>query len=540
MLHALAALAITVLPAQPDEEMLFEGTGSHSRKVATKNPLAQTYFDQGLNFMFAFNHGEAKRLFRSAAKRDPGCAMAWWGLAMANGPHINNMAVAPEEELEAVESLKRALSVMGDEPAADQALIRAALVRFQHPPAKDRGPLNRAFAGEMRTVWRRFPRDADVGALFAESMMDLRPWDLWTRDYKPKPGTLEVVATLERVNTLNPKHPLGLHLYVHAVEASSTPERARDEADRLRTAQPGLGHNVHMPTHIDVRLGEWQKAIDWNAKAMAADRSYREKRPDQFIYRIYMAHNNHMLAFGAMMLGQGDLATKALDEMVAVMPEDFKTQAGPFIDGFIAMPIEVRKRFGKWDEILAMPDLPGHFPLARSMRFAARCVAYSAKGMPGEARAEQAAFYEARSKVPADGLFGQNKARHIALVATQLMNGELLIAEGKFERAVAELRMAVAEEDRLKYSEPPDWIQPCRHTLGALLTKLGRHKEAVAVYREDLRRLPNNGWSLFGLSASLRALGMNAESVVARRKFNEVWANADVAISSSCLCIEGK
>jgi tetratricopeptide (TPR) repeat protein len=392
----------------------------------------------------------------------------------------------------------------------------------------------------MRKVWKQYPNDDDVGALFAEAMMDLRPWDLWKPGGIPQPGTAEVVKTLERVIKLNKDNPLGLHLYIHAVEASLQPEKAKWAADRLRDLQPGLGHNVHMPSHIDVRLGDWHKAIVANEKAIAADNAYRAKRPDQFVYRIYMAHNGHMLALAAMMLGQGEKATRAIDDMCAAMPEDFKKTAAPFVDGFFAMPFEVRKRFGKWDEVLALPEPPEYFPLTRALRHEARAVAYAAKGMPAEARAEQSLFYAAKAKVPKESVFGNNQGHDILRVAQGLMNGEILLAEGHVDRAIAELRTAIVNEDKLRYSEPPDWIQPVRHTLGALLTKHGRHQEAIKVYRDDLARLPNNGWSTYGLSASLRTMGKTAEADRYLAKFKGLWADADIEISSSCLCIPGK
>jgi hypothetical protein len=265
---------------------------------------------------------------------------------------------------------------------ADQALIKAAVHRFKHPQPADRTPRNKAFADEMRKVWSRYPNDADIGAIFAESVMDLYPWDQWTRDGVPKAGTTEVLRTLEKVLTINRDHPLALHLYIHAVEASKQPEKAIWAADRLRELQPGLGHNVHMPSHIDVRVGNWRKAVASNEKAAAADKAYREQRPDQFIYRIYMAHNHHMLAFAAMMLGQKSKAVSAIDTMVADMPEDFQEMAAPFVDGFFAMPFEVRKRFGMWDEVLELGDLPERFPLSRVLRRAARSVSFAAKKMP--------------------------------------------------------------------------------------------------------------------------------------------------------------
>ncbi|MEO7453324.1 MAG: tetratricopeptide repeat protein [Fimbriimonadales bacterium] len=539
MLTTLITIALLAAPAVQDEEILFPGTGPHVRPVVIQAGKAKQFFDQGLNFMYAFNHGEAKRSFRAAARHDPNSAMAWWGLAMANGPHINNMMVMPEEEQEASESLKKAIALISTARPVDRALIKATMVRFKHPQPADRGPLNKAFAVSMRKLWAQYPKDADIGALFAESLMDLSPWDTWTPAGKPRPGILEVVRTLEGVMKLNKNHPLALHLYIHAMEASPNPEKAKGVADRLRDLQPGLGHNVHMPSHLDVRIGAWRKAVTANAKAIAADKAYREQRPDQFIYRIYMAHNHHMLSFAAMMLGQKSKAIEAIDTMVAEMPEDFQEQAAPFVDGFFAMPFEVRKRFGMWDEVLALGEVPERFPLSRTLRRAARSVSYAAKGMPVEARAEQSMFYVLRPHIPKDGIFGQSRSTDIAAVAHHLMNGEILYAEGKSDAAIKELREAVRREDMLTYSEPPDWIQPTRHTLGAVLFQMKRYKEAEQVYRDDLKKLPHNGWSLYGLQSSLKAQG-KPQSAAIEKEFKAAWADSEVKITSSCLCVPGR
>jgi len=540
MIASAIALSLAWLPQGGEAEILHPGTGPHTRPVRIAEGKAKTFFNQGLNFMVAFNHGEAKRSFRTATKYDPKSAMAWWGLAMANGPHINNMAVDPAEEKEAVESLAKAKALIGTARPADQALIRAALVRFKLPQPKDRNPLDRAYAAAMKGVYRKFPNDADVAAFYAESVMNLSPWNQWTPAGKANPGTAEVMATLERAMKLNPDHPLALHLYIHAVEASPWPQKALPAADRLRDLQPGLGHNVHMPSHIDVRLGLWEKAIIANEKAIAADREYRSKRPDQFIYRIYMAHNSHMLALAAMMTGQSEKTIAALDDMVAVIPEGFQKEAALFIDGFFAMPIEARKRFGKWDEVLAAPILPERFPLARAFQREARAVSFAAKGMSKEARVEQWHFGQQAKKVPAESSFGNNQGRDLVKIARHLMNGEILVAEGRIDDAVRELKTAIKYEDALRYDEPPSWIQPVRHTLGALLTKVGRHREAAEVYRADLKRFPHNGWSTYGLAASHRALGQTAEADKLSAKFDRIWAKADVEITSSCLCIPGK
>jgi tetratricopeptide (TPR) repeat protein len=389
-------------------------------------------------------------------------------------------------------------------------------------------------------VWKAHPTDADVGALFAEAMMDLRPWDLWTPEGQPQPGTDEVVATLEAVLTQSPNHPLALHLYIHAVEASPHPEKAIAPGDRLRNLQPGLGHLVHMPSHIDVRTGRWAAAIEANAKAIEADRRYRERSPEQGFYRIYMAHNHHMLAFAAMMTGQSQQAVTAIQEMVAGIPAEWIKENALIADGFAAMPLEVLVRFGRWDDVLAAPEPPEYLPISRSLRHCARGIAYAAMGDLEKARQEQAAFLAARKLVKDEATVGNNKGQDVLNVAEHLLAGEILVRGGQVEKGLAELAEAVKCEDALRYSEPPDWIHPVRHALGANLLAVGRPAEAEKVYRESLARLPNDGWALFGLASSLKQQGKADEAKPFEEQFTAAWRDADVKITSSCFCQPGK
>ena len=519
---------------------LFEGLGDVSRKITTESPVAQRYFDQGMCFLFAFNHDEAVRSFRAAADADPRCAMGWWGIAVANGPHINNPAMTPEKSKVAWEALVRARESSRTASDVEQALIEALAKRYADPAPEDRKPLDEAYAAAMRELHKRYPEDADIGALCAESLMDLRPWDLWTIDGTAQPGTEEILATLEGVLAKSPKHPLALHLYIHAVEASPHPEKADAAADRLRDLQPGLGHMLHMPSHIDVRRGRWEAAAVANDRAIAADRRYRAQRPQQGFYRLYMIHNHHMLAYAAMMRGESARAIRAIDEMVAGVPEDWVRQNAAFADGILAMPLEVRMRFGRWDEILAAPEPPEYAPLSRALRLAARGVALAARGRVAEACAERDHFSRARERVPATTTFGNNAAADLLAVAEHLLAGEILLRQGRPDEGIAELREAVRLEDALRYAEPPDWLQTVRHALGAALMQAGRPAEAERVYRDDLARLPENGWSLFGLSRALTIQGKRDEAAQMAARFKAVWKDADVTITSSCFCQPGK
>ena len=517
---------------------LYDGLGGFSRKVTTGSPEAQRYFDQGMAFMYAFNHDEAIRAFRRAGELDPKCAMAFWGVAIANGPHINNPVVPEARAKAAWRALGEAQLLAPGASPVERSLIQALAARYADPQPEDRKPLEQAYADAMRRTWAAYPKDADVGALFAESLADLRPWDLWLPDGQPQPGTLELVATLESVLALDPRHPLGNHLMIHAVEASPHPEKADRAADTLRDRQPALGHMVHMPSHVDVRRGRWQEAIDANVKAMEADRRYTARSPEQGFYRLYMAHNHHMLTYAAMMTGQSALALRTIREMIADIPLEF-FKANPFADGFMAMPLEVLMRFGRWDEVLAEPAFPEYVPISGALQHYARAVAYAAKDDVPAALAEQSAFLEARARVPKEAFFGNNTASDVLDVAESFMRGEILFRSGKTGEGLASLREAAAREDKLRYDEPPDWIQPVRHALGAALLQAGRFAEAEAVFREDLAKLPGNGWGLYGLSRALQLQKKTTEGEAAERQFDAVWKQADVKIKSACLCLPG-
>jgi tetratricopeptide (TPR) repeat protein len=527
-------------PAEPPAAgpvPVLEGLGPVSRKITTSSPEAQRYFDQGLALLFAFNHDEAMRAFRKAGSLDPHAAMAWWGLAYAQGPHINFPMVTPEQAAAAWNALERAQKEKGKASEVEVALIDALAKRHAKKAPADRKPLDEAYANAMRELWKRYPQDADIGAFFAESLMDLRPWNQWTREGEPNPGTLEVLATLDAVIAINPFHPLANHLYIHATEASLHPERADDAADRLRDLQPGLGHNVHMPSHIDVRRGRWRESMIANQKAIRADEAYRAKSPQQEFYGLYMAHNHHMLAFSAMMVGQKKETYRAIDTMSAAIPPAWAKKWAPIADGFLAMPLEVRVRFGAWDEVLAAPEPNAMFPFARTMRHYARGVAYSAKGDVKSARAEQAAFSAARAGIKADCIFGNNKCVDLLGVADRVLEGEISYREGRSEQAFASLREAVSLEDKLNYDEPPSWILPARHTLGAAYLDAKKPKEAERVFRADLEKLPHNGWALYGLAKSLREQGRRSEAAKVDAEFRKAWEGSDFQITSPCACL---
>jgi tetratricopeptide (TPR) repeat protein len=512
--------------------------GSHAYRVTTASPDAQRAFDRGLTLAYAFSYQRAEREFRNAAGLDSTCAMAWWGIALVNGPHINFPLVPPDRAKKAWEALGRARAAAGGAGPTEKALIDALSKRYADPQPEDRAPLDQAYADAMRAVWKAHPEDADVGVLTAEALMDLHPWDLWKQDGTAQPWTGEILGILERALVLDPDHPGGNHLYIHAVEASPEPAKALPAADRLGGLVPGAGHLVHMPAHIYARLGRWGDAAAANVRAIEADSAYRAEFPRPGFYAMYMAHDHHFLAFTAMMEGRSGEAIRVAREMVAGVPEDFLAEYTVIADGFMVFVPEVLMRFGRWEEVLAEPEPRKDLPLARALWHYTRTASLTALGRMDEAVREREAFLAASARVPKESFFGNNASADILAIASLVLDGEMAARRERFDEAISSLRRAVALEDALRYDEPPDWIQPVRHTLGAVLLRAGKYPEAEAVYREDLAKYPENGWSLFGLGRALR-LAKKDEAGAVEARFAKAWAKADVTLESTCYCQPG-
>lgn len=533
---------LTSSGARSAPEPFYDGLGSYSRKISTRSTEAQKYFDQGMRWVFGFNHGAAIRSFQEAARLDPDCAMAHWGIALASGPHINLPAMAPAAVELAWHELTLARAHAAATTALERDLIDALAARYASPQPADRRSLDRAYADAMRRVWQAHGNEADVGALFAEAMMDTRPWDLWIPDGQPQPGTEEILATLDAVLCLDERQPLANHLYIHALEASSHPERAVAAADRLRGLQPGLGHNVHMPSHIYIRVGRWDDAVATNLAAVAADQHYRETAPQvpEGFLANYIGHNQHTLAFAAMMSGRRELALTHIRALAAGVTDDFWRSYPEIAEVFVAMPLEVLVRFGEWQQILTAPDFPATLPLARAFRHGARSIALAATGDPKSARSEQAAMLaETKLIPPKNTRRAKDTVNGVLTVMLPMVDGEIFYREGKLDEAIAHLREAIKGEDALRYDEPRDWLVPVRHSLGATLMQEHRFAEAEQVYRDDLEHLPNDGWALFGLAEALRFQHKNDESAAVDACFQQAWAKADVRLHSSCLCQPG-
>lgn len=548
---ALAAAALVAwvapapgIPTADEAPPLFEGIGPHKRAMTTSSPEAQKYLDQGLTWAYAFNHDEAIRSFAHAAKLDPQCAMAHWGVALCNGPHINNPAMDEEHSVAAWEALKRAEALADGASPVERALIGALAARYADPAAgklpltpEERAPYDRAYAEAMKKVHHAYPDDTDVGVLYAEALMDLLPWDLWDhRTGEPRRETPEIIAVLEHVLELDPNHPGAAHLYIHAMEASPTPEKAIAAADVLRTLVPISGHLVHMPGHIDVQVGRWAQASEQNRRAIEADERYRKISPRQGFYRIYMAHNHQFLAWSCMMEGRSEEAISAARAMLDGIPPELLRDQAPLIDGYTPIDIDALIRFGKWDDLLAMEKPPEYLPIRTAMWHFGRGAALAARGETEKADEELAKLREAIKAVPEGAIMTLNPADKVLAIAENTLAGEIALRKGEIDEAVSKLTRAVELEDDLRYIEPPDWIQPVRHSLGAVLLAADRIDEAERVYRKDLEIWPENGWSLWGLAQCLKEKG-SPEAAAVEARFKKAWANADTEIHATCLCI---
>ncbi|QEG36889.1 tetratricopeptide repeat protein [Bythopirellula goksoeyrii] len=515
---------------------LYQGFTGYNRKVTTNSAEAQQWFDQGIQLLYGFNHDEAIRSFEKAAEIDPACAMAWWGSAYARGLHINNPEMKEEQSKLAYEAAQKAVAALDDETPVEQALVRAVEKRYAWPVPEDRIPLDQAYADAMETVWHQFPEDPDVGALFAESLMNLQPWDLWTADEVPKGRTLEILAVLEGTLAKTPQHPGANHFYIHAIEASPWPEKGLDSAERLIAMVPGSGHLVHMPSHIFIRTGRYADATAANERAINADEKYFSLSPPPDFYSIYFLHNIHFLAYAAMMEGKYQVAMEAARKIEQDVPQDFLREYVTLADGFMTTPQHVMIRFGKWEEILAEPEPPEWRLFSRAERHYARSVAYSALGKTEQAQQELELLDQVASQLTDEWEMGNNSAKEVIAVARKMAAGELAYRKGDSEQAFALLREAVEMEENLSYDEPPGWMQPVRHALGALLLADDRHAEAEEVYRADLVRHPNNSWSLLGLQQSLQEQGDTVEAKLLASLVAEAWKHADVAPVASCYC----
>ena len=509
-----------------------QNLGPHTFPVTTKSKDAQLFVNQGVNLAYGFNHAEAGRAFREAARLDPNCAMCYWGQAVVLGPNIN-VPMTPEDEPKAHELAQKAVAMKSKASPKERAYIDAVAQRYTGK-AEDRAPRDRAYADAMRDLARRYPADLDAQTMFAEALMDLRPWNYWTGDGRPYPGTEELVATLEKVLARSPQHPGANHLYIHAVEATKSPERAEAAADRLGKLMPGAGHMVHMPSHIYQRVGRYADAVAANEAAVKADEDYISQCRAQGIYPLaYYPHNIHFIWYAATAEGRSQVAINAARKTASLVPDE-KLDALPLLGGFRVVPYYALARFGKWDEVLAEPAPADRHLFLKGVWHYSRGLAFLGKGQPADAKKE---LEEVRRIAPDKALnytlFSPNTAAAIFAPAPEVLAGELAARAKEYDKAVAHLARAVRLEDGLFYTEPEEWHFPARQALGAVLLEAGRAPEAETVYWDDLRRHADNGWSLYGLAQALRAQDKTAEADAVQARFDKAWHRADVKLSSS-------
>jgi tetratricopeptide (TPR) repeat protein len=534
---AAADKAVADGAASNSRAQIFDGMGPHRRAITTDSAEAQRYFDQGLTWMYAFNHDEAIRSFTRAAELDGDCAMAWWGVALCEGPNYNDAVMTEERSSAAWDALSKSLERIENTAPIERALIEALRHRYAKPWPEDRTALDKAYADAMAKVWEAYPSDSDVGTLWAESMMVQKPWKLYTLDRKPVEGTEKIVAVLERVMKMDPDHPGANHLYIHAVEPSDRPDRGLAAAERLRDLVPASGHLLHMPSHIYVKTGRWNESIIQNEKAMRADAKYRSLSPKQAFQHLYMVHNAHMLAYSAMMSGREKEALAAARAMWNNIPDDALREVGPLFDLWMCSVYDVQKRFGRWDAILAEEPPPSFLPITTAIWRAHRAIAYAAKKDFANACREEEEFRRAKAALPEEHLAITDLTHTILDVSEYFIAGEIALQQDRWEEAAKLLEDGARIEDSLSYGEPPQWLQPIRHTLGAVYLKSQHYEQAERVYREDLAKWPNNGWSLFGLSRALELQGSKNESDAVKRQYDRAWSRADEQIDTSCKCI---
>jgi len=522
----------------PTEEVgapLFDDLGEHGYSISTTNPLSQKYFNQGLNMAYGFNHHEAVRAFKEAARLDPGCAMCYWGQALALGPNINK-AMDDADVSAAYTAAQLALQESTEAAPVERALILALTKRYDAQSNEKRVQMDEAYANEMRSVAEEFPDDLEVQTLFAESLMDLMPWDYYEADGTPKPATIEVIDALESVLAKNPDHPGAIHFYIHTVEATDSPERAEPYADRLRTLVPGAGHLVHMPAHIFLRVGRYADASKANELAAAADQSYINQCKAQGFYpATYYPHNIHFLWYTSAMEGRRDTSIEAAKTLYGVLPLD-QVEQFKEVEYFVPIPLLAYARFGEWDSILGEAAPPETWPYASAMWHYTQGLAHIAKGNPDKADAELAAI----DAILAGDLIDTREilfvlGRSNSAVARAELAARIELARGNSESGIALLRAAIEKEDALPYVEPPYWYYPIRQRLGAVLLETNAPEEAEAVFRRDLEIYKHNGWSLFGLQQSLQAQGRTDEADEVRAKFDAIWQSADTRLTSAVL-----
>jgi len=522
----------------PAGATLLDGLGQYSMPITSANPQVQRWFDQALMLTYGFNHDAAERSFLKAAELDPECAMCWWGAALVLGPHVNAGMDAARNGA-AFERLQTAQRLAPQASGREQAYIEALSARYAEQAPENRTSLDEAYANAMDNLARAYPDDVDAATLHAEALMNLQPWDFWDADGQAKGNTSTIVSVLESVIARSPQHSGALHLYIHAVEASNEPERGVAAADTLRGLIPGSGHLVHMPAHIYARVGRWRDAADVNRDAIRADDAYLATcRPAPGVYPLgYVPHNHHFLWFAATMTGNSATALAAA-EATAERTSDPELMRAPGMEGmqhFALTPLYARTRFGHWQEIVDTPKPAADLPLMNAIWHYAQAIAALRLERPDQA----VTHYESLRTLAIDPVIESQKAfdrypLSLAVkVAERVVAAELAAQSGDLAASIAALHEATGLEESIPYDEPPGWHQPVRQILGAVLLQAQQASEAEAEYRAELRRNPENGWSLYGLKLALEAQGRDHEAAEVDARFAQAWADADIRLTAS-------
>jgi len=509
------------------------GIGDLHHPVSTRSESAQYFFDQGLRLTYAFNHQEALRSFKEAARQDPDCAMAYWGWALVLGPNLN-LPMSADAAAQAHEAVQMAIARRGKASDREKAYIDALSKRYTADPRADRNTLDAAYAEAMGRLHARYPDDLDAATLYAAALMNVSPWNYWTRDGKPRPGTPTILRVLEGVMQKNPKHIGALHYYIHAVESVDA-DRGLQAADRLRGLAPGAGHLVHMPTHIYMQVGRYAESFTLNAQAAKADEDYLIQCRSQGIYPLgYYPHNIHFQTWAALMLGKRDEALTAARKVASKVPVDLSGNEWAIFQTFASMPLVTMVRFGQWEAVLAEPEPPKNWRYMTGIWHYARGLAFTYGRKPEIAARELARLQEIiRDPRTKEEMIGFSDAPTLLSIAGNVLAGEMAAAQKQYETAIEHLKDAVDLEDGLMYNEPPDWYYPVRHTLGAVLLEAGQPDKAETVYLEDLKRYRENGYSLFGLWQSVKAQGRDAEAARTKQRYLQAWSQADANLTSS-------
>ena len=543
IVNGLVLFFVCIIPAAGQEktasakpaDLSLTAVGRQHHPIATKNEEAQLYFDQGITLIYAFNHEEAARAFQRASELDSSSPMPLWGIALAVGPNYN-MDVDAEREKLGYETAQKAQKLAANAPQVEKDYVAALVTRYSGDANPDYKKLSRDFAAAMKALSEKYPDDLDAATLYAESLMNLNPWKLWSHDGKPGENTEEIVRVLESVLARDPNHAGANHYYIHAVEASPNPERALPSAHRLDNLVPQAGHLVHMPAHIYERTGFYELAARNNEEAAKVDRAYalKAEREGTLYDLMYHSHNEHFLAMAASMAGNYAQAKQAADALAARLMPHAKMM--PMLDAFIMTPIWVDTRFGKWDTILARPEPFKELQDTHAMWRYSRAISYAVGGKIDAAEKERALFAQEAAAFPPDAMLGeQNKANAVLGVASHVIEARIAAAQGQRDVAISHWKKAVEIQDTLNYDEPADWYYPVRESLGAALLTAGKAADAESVFREDLHQNPRNPRSLFGLREALRAQGKEADATWVDRQFKETWKDADTTLTLAAL-----